>query len=140
MALDFGKLLLIGGVGFVAYEFFLKPQPAQSTVTAPPQQAAAGIQSTQTGDALTTKSLVQAAATKDGFTMGNVWQWDYYYNKVRGVDADLASKIPEDQRAKNLTFDEWWTVAAANGLSGIVPTRGVGYVRAYGPLAIMEMQ
>lgn len=147
--MDITKLLLLGGAGYLGYKFFLQPSaPVPSAVGAAPPLS--GIVPAAGANAATTRNLVQAAAAKDGFTIGNVWQWDWYYNKVRGVEAGLAEKIDEAQRAKNLTFDEWWSVAAANGLSGVVPTTGamfplrrragVGYIPADGRLMIMEME
>jgi len=132
MALDIGKLLLVGGAAFVGYKFFMEPKAVAST----PPPDTAGIKPAVGASPATTASLVQAAAAKDGFTLGNVWQWDYYYKSVRGVDANLADKIEEDQRMKNLTFPEWWSIAQANGLSGF---RGVGYVRT-SRLMAMEME
>ncbi len=132
MALDIGKLLLVGGAAFVGYKVFMEPK---AVVSSEPETA--GIKPAPAGaNPMTTSTLVQAAAAKDGFTIGNVWQWDHYYKSVRGVDANLADKIEEDQRMKSLTFPEWWSIAQANGLSGF---RGVGYVPT-SRLMVMEME
>lgn len=148
----FGKVILLGGAAFGVYELFVRPrmEAAAAAVSATPNQAGLVPATTPApvpvGNPLTTAGLVQSAASKDGFTFGNVYQWDYYYKQVRGVDAQLADTLPEEVRLKNLTFDEWWTIAKANGLAGYRGGlrgfgRGVGgYQPANASLAIMELQ
>jgi hypothetical protein len=122
--MDIGKLLLLGGAAYVAYEFFIAPaavpatvpvggiQPATAT-TAPPAPPAA--------NPLTTQQLVLALANKQNppFTQGTVDQWDFYYQQVRGIDApDPGGYLTADTRGEILTFPEWWSLASAHGLSG----------------------
>lgn len=143
--MDISKLLLLGGAGYLGYKFFIEPASAPAAVA----PVGAGIVPVNTPapttNPNTTRNMVLAAA--GDFKVGNVWEWDFFYKKARGVDADLAAKIPEADRMKNLTFDEWWAVAQANGLSGVIPTsrvmmpqrRGVGYIPA-SRLMVMDME
>ncbi len=117
--MDIGKLLLLGGIGYVAYEYFLAP-PATATTTKP-GGIIPGPTPTTAANPATTQGLVQAAAAKDHFTSGTVDQWDWYYGIARGIPAPdpIADwNIPEDKRGEILTFPEWWNLASSHGLSG----------------------
>lgn len=144
------KLLLIGGAGYLAYEYFLKP----AEVDAAPAIAAAGIVPAATtpasaANATTTQALVKAAAAAGGFTSGNVDQWNYFYAQARGIPAPAPDTwgVTDSNRAQVLTFDEWWDLASSHGLSGVIPTgrpmmqpaRGVGYIPTK-RLMVMEME
>lgn len=120
--MDIGKLLLFGGIGYIAYEYFIAPAATPATA------AAGGIQPATTpanpppaANPLTTQQMVLAAAAKANppFTQGTVDQWDFYYTQARGIDApDPGGYVTADQRAEILTFPEWWALASAHGLSG----------------------
>ncbi len=122
--MDIGKLLLFGGIGYIAYEYFFAPTATVATT------AAGGIQPTTAqptptaapaANPLTTQQMVLniAAAQNPPFTEGNVDQWDFYYAQARGIQApDPGGYVTADQRAEILTFPEWWALASAHGLSG----------------------
>lgn len=129
--MDIGKLLLFGGIGFVAYEYFTGGFETATSTTPPvggiqPANSPAPPASTA-ANPLTTQNMVLALAAKQNppFTQGTVDQWDYYYSQARGIDApDPGGYVTADQRSEILTFPEWWALASAHGLSG-------GYRRAY---------
>jgi hypothetical protein len=126
--MDIGKLLLFGGLAYVAYEYFLAPAAAPATTPAGGIQPANSPAPTASSAAnpLTTQQMVQAIAAKQNppFTQGTIDQWDYYYKQARGIDApDPGGYITADQRGEILTFPEWYALASAHGLSG--------YQRAY---------
>jgi CubicO group peptidase (beta-lactamase class C family) len=116
---DLGKILLLGGAAYLAYEFFFAPAAAPATAPAAgPQPATAP---TPTANPQTTQQLIQAAAAADTppFTQGTADQWDVYYSRVRGIAApDPGSYLTADNRAEIFTFPEWWALASAHGLSG----------------------
>lgn len=119
--MDIGKLLLLGGAAYIAYEYFYAP--AMVTLIAPGgiQPAATSPAPTPAANPLTTQQMVLAVAGKQNppFTQGTVDQWDFYYKAARGIDApDPGGYVTADQRAEILTFPEWWALASAHGLSG----------------------
>lgn len=120
--MDIGKLLLLGGAAYIAYEYFIAPA-ATPAATAPAGgiQPAAPATPSPAANPLTTQQMVLAAAAKANppFTQGTVDQWDFYYTQARGIDApDPGGYVTADQRAEILTFPEWWALASAHGLSG----------------------
>lgn len=121
--MDIGKLLLVGGIGYVAYEYFLAPKSATAPAVAPGVQPAPVAQAAV--NPITTQSLVQAAAAKDNFTVGTVDQWDWYYGlpSARGIPAPDPSAwgFTDANRGEQLTFPEWWNIASAHGMSGLDP-------------------
>lgn len=120
--MDIGKLLLLGGAAYIAYEYFIAP--AATPAAAAPAggiQPAAPATPPPAANPLTTQQMVLAAAAKANppFTQGTVDQWDFYYTQARGIDApDPGGYVTADQRAEILTFPEWWALASAHGLSG----------------------
>ena len=116
--MDIGKLLLLAGGAYIAYEYFIAPA---TTSTAP----VGGIQPATTPtppattNPLTTQQLVLAEAGKAGFVQGSADQWDTFYKTVRNIDApDPLSYLTPETRGEILTFPEWWSLASAHGLSG----------------------
>ncbi len=135
--MDIGKLLLLGGAGYLAYQYFGKP--TQPTTTP------GGIQPTAALPPLTnsaiTYQLMKQAASRDGFSQGTIDQWNYFYSTpdVRGIAAPdpVDWGFDGDKRNLQMTLDEWWSTAEAHGLAGL---RG-GYLRApLTSLSIMEAQ
>lgn len=147
--MDITKLLLMGGAGYLAYEFFLKPADPVVSVAPAAGIVPASTAPASTTNATTTQALVKAAATKGGFNSGTVDQWNYFYAQARGIPAPHPDQwgVTDANRAQTLTFDEWWSLASSHGLSGVVPTgrpmmnfaRGVGYIPA-NRLMVMEME
>ncbi len=121
--MDIGKLLIFGAVGYFAYEYFLA-----GPSTAPVSTAPGGI-IPATGLAVnpsTTQSLMLAKMSRDNFTRGTVDEFDTYYQAARGIPApDPITDwgFTDANRNEQLTFEEWWAIASAHGLSG--------YRRAY---------
>jgi hypothetical protein len=73
-------------------------------------------------DAAGTKARILAAAQSDAaFIAGNgrmsVYQWDYYYKLVRGLDAP--ADIGFSDNAALVSIDEYWQAATSHGLSGV---------------------
>ncbi len=149
--MEIGKLLALGAAGYIAYEYFIAPKmvpvstatggytpgPTPPTTSINPNPLppvysggpAPYVPPSTPGsitNPLTTRDLVLAAATADGFSAGNVDEWDYYYAQARGIPAPdpLDWGFDDVTRQQVLTFPEWWSTATANGLSG-----RSGYVR-----------
>jgi hypothetical protein len=64
--------------------------------------------------------------------MLNTWQWNYYYQQIRGVAGPapeaMFPDVPADQLGRRLTVDEWWAAGAPLGLAGLrarLPSRYV---------------
>lgn len=119
--MDIGKMLLLGGAAYLAYEYFYAPgSTATSTAPGGILPANAPIPApTPTTNPLTTQQMVLAEATRSGFTQGSADQWNTFYKTVRAIDApDPGSYLTAENRGEVLTFPEWWGLASAHGLSG----------------------
>lgn len=146
MALDIGKLLLIGGVGFVAYEWLFgstTPAPATTTTTTPtttpivtpPAQPLSNPATTQAG------ILTLANSETPPLVSATADSWGALYAQVRGVAAPnpggyLPADSPQAQAGYLFSLPEWCT---DSGLCGIVPMeRGFSDYHAAPRLAIFS--
>lgn len=116
--MDIGKLLLLGGAAFVGYEMFMKPA-AVVVDTAP-----GGIKPVTTTPATnpgTTRSLILAEAAKQNHTAASVMNadnWNWFYQKARGIDSPADPGLFGESRGPMMNFDEYFTWATGHGLSG----------------------
>jgi hypothetical protein len=107
---------LLAGAYFILDYLMRRSEPATTT---PAAGAAAA--------ALPIRELVyQAAASANPGIQPlllNFDQWNYYYNAVRGTSGpDWGAIYPSadpTERARRLSVDEWLTVAAQHGVSGL---------------------
>ncbi len=114
--MDIGKLLLLGGAAYIAYEYFIAPASTPAP-TSPGGIQPAAVQPTV--NPATSQGMVLALANKAGFTTANSDQWGTLYAQARGIPApDPLSYLTPDTRGEILTFPEWWALASAHGLSG----------------------
>ena len=146
MALDIGKLLLIGGVGFVAYEWLFgsasTAAPATTTSTtptviAPPAPPLSNPATTQAG------ILALANAESPALTMATADSWGALYAQVRGAAAPnpggyLTAGSPQAQPGYLFALPEW---CSDSGLCGIVPMeRGFSDYLPAPRLALFELE
>lgn len=115
--MDIGKLLLLGGAAFVGYEMFMKP--AAVVTSAGGIQPAAPV--TPATNPATTRTLMLAEAVKQNYTPAstlNADQWNWFYQKVRGVDSPADPGTFGESRGPLMNFDEYFAWATGHGLSG----------------------
>lgn len=113
MALDIGKFLLVGGIGFVAYELFF------SGSSTPAAAAPATTPATPAPAASTPSLRAQIATLAGSMTSGNADQWGYYYAEAAGKPAtDPGSYLSAANREETFALPAW---CSASGLCGIVP-------------------
>lgn len=98
--------------------------PSTGTATTP-QAANPNNATTAATTSSATPSAIQAAmvANHDDFTkMHTAWQWNYYYQNVRGIPGpDPNVLFPNNPYAtsQEFTFDEWWSAMQGQGFSGL---------------------
>lgn len=136
--MDIAKIALIGGAAFIGWKYLMPAVPSAAPLPAGGILPASTPVATANPVAATTLSLLQAEELKNGFSMGNVHQHNYYYTKVRGVAPPAPDQwgMSDDMQGRIMSLPEYWSLATSNGLSGY---RGVGYIRAP-RLAIMEAE
>jgi hypothetical protein len=122
MAIDIGKFLLVGGIGFVAYEmFFSAPATpaaaAPATGAAPPVAPVSGIVPASTAGLQSSIAALEADQNPP-FTIGTADQHGYYYAEVAGKPAtDPGSYLTAANRQETFALPAW---CSASGLCGIV--------------------
>lgn len=114
--------LLMGG--YFIFDWWTKRQAA-TTPTAPEAPGPATAE-TQAAAAVAIKDLVyQLAANANPDNrplMLNTWEWNFYYQQLRGVAAPGPEVLfPGQPGERRMTVEEWWAGASAHGLSGIRP-------------------
>jgi hypothetical protein len=133
------KWLLIGGA-VAAFVFRNQIEeaigvagaPAPQPPAAPADPAAAAATPLTPQSASDTRARMFAAARTDpayiaGSGRMTPFQWDFYYQAVRGVGAPSPAALGLDGNML-LSLDEYWTAATAHGLSGLgrSPAGGAG--------------
>lgn len=119
-----GPILALGALAG-GYYLYKHSDFGVDAIAPSPDPAAGGIQPLPGVAATGSASAAIQAAIKTAATVGgvlpmlNIDQWCWYYKNARGVACpNPLDSIPEDQRAKLLSFDEFWGWATARGLSG----------------------
>lgn len=73
--------------------------------------------------ALTTLQLVANAVVADRQSPNDYHSvdfWNYYYKRVRGVDAPSPETLfPNENRDRNIAIGEWWTAMTGKGMTGL---------------------
>lgn len=131
-------LFILGG-GFLLYEYLSGAFSGMAASTAPAAATTSAAASPASPVTPSTKTLVAQSAAAAGYPSGALldWdQWNYFYQKVRGVNGpDFSNVWPNRPRSYQMSIDEWWTGAQSLGLTGGV---GSNYmiVPGYGPKRI----
>lgn len=76
------------------------------------------------------KNMISAAMMADGMNpnthMFSVDVWNWYYNKVRGVNGPSPEDLFSNRdRNTNYTLDEYWNAMASRGFSGLYSYHGM---------------
>ena len=147
MAMDIGKLLLVAGGAYVAYELFIAPAATTATtptttttapvVTAPPAPPLSSPATTQAG------ILALANNETPPLVTATADSWGALYAQVRGVAAPnpggyLTAGSPQAQSGYLFSLPEW---CGDSGLCGIVPMeRGFSDYQSAPRLALFELE
>lgn len=124
--------LILGGVGFLfrnEIETALHltgataASPAATTPTAPPPPTPQIIVASDPGTParMLTSAKSAGAIHADGDRL-NAYQWAYFYQLVRGVAPPPSASLGIGDPNTLFSINEWWTLAAAAGLSGLRAT------------------
>src|SRR5579864_7748972 len=116
------KLAIGGGVLYYLYESGwlsslsggLLPAPAAASPVLSAGGAAASVVHPDTF------TLVRQAAGLQPGALQTFDQWNFYYNKVRGIPGpDPSNFLDAAHRSQNLTDSEWWADMQQGGFSGM---------------------
>lgn len=119
---DIIKYAALGVVGFVAYEYFLKPAmyPAIPTPLASNVAPANGSNITTVNIGILQKLFNKVGGNVQTFTYD---QWNYYYNQITGTYAksweNTVLNTNGQPREKTMTAQDFLTVNAIDAMSGL---------------------
>ena len=118
--------LILGGAAYLfrnEIETALHLSGATATSAAPAAPAPPTPQIVVSSDPTTAARMLTAAKASgaikaDGDRL-NAYQWAYFYQMVRGVAPPPSASLGISDPNTLFSINEWWTLAAAAGLSGL---------------------
>ncbi len=121
--------LILGGVGYLfrhEIETAIGLSTASSSAPAPTPTPTPAPQIIVASDPTTPARMLTAAkaagAIKADGDRLNAYQWAYFYQQVRGVAPPPSASLGISDPNTLFSINEWWTLAAAAGLSGLRAT------------------
>ena len=128
--MDITKLLMVGGVAYVAYQWFATPSVAVNSNVAPnapisPVATNGGNVSTPTmanvANVTGLKQVMIAAQARLGLTAQqyNFHEWNYIFNTATGRFGPAPQDVAMGDGNNKIGLDQWITAVGSVGVSGL---------------------